>query len=104
MLEEGRFIRSGNNSNTGGNSTHKHGSGSNRNGNLCAAVGSTDANQAVLGFRATNEVDVGVDGGTATYTIPGTGFYIGGRFNHFTKVYGETTESDYEPKYRNFRI
>lgn len=79
---------------TGGSNTisHSHGTNSSRNGNLSAAIGSTNSNAGGLGFKAANELNVGL-AGTATYTVYGGSWGSGGSFNHWTQVWGTTSST-----------
>lgn len=77
---------------TGGSSSvsHVHGSDSSRNGTLSASIGSTNNNAGGLGFRYTNDLNVGM-AGTAIYTVYGSSWGSGGSFNHWTQVWGKTS-------------
>lgn len=81
----------------GGSATHAHGQRDGRNGNLSAAIGATNNNPGVIGYRAVNDTNIGAVGG-ATYVVAGTNIGIGG-WNHFTAVVGQTAEASTVPPY-----
>lgn len=86
----------------GGSATHAHGQRDGRNGNLSAAIGATNNNPGVIGYRAVNDTNIGAVGG-ATYVIAGTNIGIGG-WNHFTAVVGQTAEASNWPPYYAINI
>ena len=81
----------------GGSFTHSHGSLDGRNGNLAAAIGATNNNPNVIGYKAVNDINIGALG-NATYVVAGTNIGIGG-WNHFTAVVGQTAEASISPPY-----
>ena len=81
----------------GGSFTHSHGNLDGRNGNLAAAIGATNNNPAVIGYRAVNDTNIGALG-NATYVVAGTNIGIGG-WNHFTAVVGQTAAANMAPPY-----
>lgn len=81
----------------GGSFTHSHGNLDGRNGNLAAAVGATNNNPAVIGYRAVNDTNIGALG-NATYVVAGTNIGIGS-WNHFTAVVGQTAAANMAPPY-----
>ena len=81
----------------GGSATHTHGQRDGRNGNLSAAIGATNNNPGVIGYRAVNDTNIGALG-NATYVVAGTNIGIGG-WNHFTAVVGQTAEASTVPPY-----
>lgn len=86
----------------GGSATHAHGQRDGRNGNLSAAIGATNNNPGVIGYRAVNDTNIGAVGG-ATYVVAGTNIGIGG-WNHFTAVVGQTAEASNWPPYYAINI
>lgn len=70
--------------------SHYHGSGASQNGSLSAAIGSTDASPAHIGFKAANYFG---GFGNATYTLQFPGYGLNGGFNHFTQVWGTTASA-----------
>lgn len=86
----------------GGSATHTHGQRDGRNGNLSAAIGATNNNPGVVGYRAVNDTNIGALG-NATYVIAGTNIGIGG-WNHFTAVVGQTAEASNWPPYYAINI
>ena len=72
------------------NITHVHGESNTRNGNLAAAIGSSNSNAGGFGFEATNDQVVTVT--TPTYSIVGASYTEGGAFNHWTTIYGATSK------------
>lgn len=82
----------------GGSRNHYHGNGAAQNGSLSAAIGATNGNAGVLGYKTANYYGFG--DGLATYTVNGTGFSNGGAFNHYTQVWGDTAWSSYIPEYK----
>lgn len=81
----------------GGSVTHAHGQRDGRNGNLSAAIGATNNNPGVIGYRAVNDTNIGALG-NATYVVAGANIGIGG-WNHFTAVVGQTAEESTVPPY-----
>lgn len=81
----------------GGSATHAHGNRDGRNGNLSAAIGATNNNPNVIGYKAANDTNIGALGG-ATYVVAGVSVGIGG-WNHFTQVVGQTAEAITYPPY-----
>ena len=81
----------------GGSFTHSHGSLDGRNGNLAAAIGATNNNPNVIGYKAVNDTNIGALG-NATYVIAGgsIGFAC---WNHFTAVVGQTASANIAPPY-----
>lgn len=61
---------------TGGSNSvsHVHGSDSSRNGTLSAAIGSTNSNPGALGFKHTNDLNVGMAGAAEGLSITGHKF------------------------------
>lgn len=72
--------------------THNHGNGGSQNGNLSAAIGSTDANTSYLGFKPANYFG---GFGDATYSLYHGGVHNNGGFNHFTQVWGNTADTTF---------
>lgn len=81
----------------GGSATHTHGNRDGRNGNLAAAIGATNNNANVIGYKAANDTNLAVVG-NATYVVAGTGTGFTG-WNHFTQVVGQTAEASTLPPY-----
>lgn len=81
----------------GGNATHAHGNRDGRNGNLAAAIGATNNNANVIGYKAANDTNLAAVG-NATYVVAGTGTGFTG-WNHFTQVVGQTAEASTLPPY-----
>ena len=81
----------------GGSAIHTHGQRDGRNGNLSAAIGATNNNPGVIGYRAVNDTNIGALG-NATYVVAGANIGIGG-WNHFTAVVGQTAEASAWPPY-----
>ena len=82
---------------SGGSKTHSHGNKNGRNGNLAAAIGATNNNTNVIGYKAANDTDLTAVG-NATYVVAGTGTGFTG-WNHFTQVVGQTAEDSTLPPY-----
>lgn len=82
---------------SGGSKTHSHGNKNGRNGNLAAAIGATNNNTNVIGYKAANDTDLTAVG-NATYVVAGTGTGFTG-WNHFTAVVGQTAEDGTLPPY-----
>lgn len=78
---------------TGGSYVHSHGRG-----NLCAAIGSCDDSPISLGFIASNELNVR-GYGNATYKVNGSSYDSQRLFNHFTSVFGTTSDTSTLPAY-----
>lgn len=70
--------------------SHSHGSNTSRNGTLSATIGSANGNSGALGFKHTNDLDVAL-AGSPTYVVGGSGS-SGGWFNHWTQVWGTTSD------------
>ena len=81
----------------GGSATHAHGQRDGRNGNLAAAIGATNNNANVIGYKAANDTNLAAVG-NATYVVAGTGTGFTG-WNHFTQVVGQTAEASTLPPY-----
>lgn len=81
----------------GGSATHAHGQRDGRNGNLAAAIGATNNNTNVIGYKAANDTSLTAVG-NATYVVAGTGTGFTG-WNHFTAVVGQTAEASTLPPY-----
>ena len=81
----------------GGSATHAHGNRDGRNGNLAAAIGATNNNANVIGYKAANDTNLAAVG-NATYVVAGTGTGFTG-WNHFTQVVGQTAEASTLPPY-----
>lgn len=81
----------------GGSFTHSHGNLDGRNGNLAAAIGATNNNPNVIGYKAANDTNIGALG-NATYVVAGTSIGFGG-WNHFTAVVGQTASDTTAPPY-----
>ncbi len=81
----------------GGSATHAHGNRDGRNGNLAAAIGATNNNANVIGYKAANDTNLAAVG-NATYVVAGSGVGYTG-WNHFTAVVGQTAEDDTLPPY-----
>ncbi len=81
----------------GGSATHTHGQRDGRNGNLSAAIGATNNNPNVVGYKATNDTNIGALG-NATYVVAGTSIGFAS-WNHFTAVVGQTAEANIFPPY-----
>ena len=86
----------------GGSATHAHGNRDGRNGNLAAAIGATNNNPGVIGYRAVNDTNIGAVGG-ATYAVAGTNIGFAS-WNHFTAVVGQTAEASTLPPYYAINI
>ena len=81
----------------GGSATHAHGQRDGRNGNLAAAIGATNNNANVIGYKAANDTNLAAVG-NATYVVAGSGVGYTG-WNHFTQVVGQTAEASTLPPY-----
>lgn len=81
----------------GGSATHAHGNRDGRNGNLSAAIGATNNNANVIGYKAANDTNLAAVG-NATYVVAGSGVGYTG-WNHFTAVVGQTAADDTLPPY-----
>ena len=81
----------------GGSATHAHGQRDGRNGNLAAAIGATNNNANVIGYKAANDTNLATVG-NATYVVAGNGVGYTG-WNHFTQVVGQTVEASTLPPY-----
>lgn len=81
----------------GGSATHTHGDRDGRNGNLAAAIGATNNNANVIGYKAANDTNLAAIG-NATYVVAGSGVGYTG-WNHFTAVVGQTAEDGTLPPY-----
>ena len=81
----------------GGSATHAHGNRDGRNGNLAAAIGATNNNANVIGYKAANDTNLAAVG-NATYVVAGSGVGYTG-WNHFTQVVGQTAEASTLPPY-----
>lgn len=86
----------------GGSATHTHGQRDGRNGNLSAAIGATNNNPNVVGYKATNDTNIGALG-NATYVVAGTSIGFAS-WNHFTAVVGQTAEANTWPPYYAINI
>ena len=86
----------------GGSITHTHGQRDGRNGNLAAAIGATNNNPGVIGYRAVNDTNIRAVGG-ATYAVAGTNIGFAS-WNHFTAVVGQTAEASTVPPYYAINI
>ena len=86
----------------GGSATHAHGQRDGRNGNLAAAIGATNNNANVIGYKAANDTNLAAVG-NATYVVAGTGTGFTG-WNHFTQVVGQTAEANSLPPYYAINI
>ena len=86
----------------GGSATHTHGQRDGRNGNLAAAIGATNNNPNVVGYKATNDTNIGALG-NATYVVAGTSIGFAS-WNHFTAVVGQTAADDTLPPYYAINI
>ena len=85
-----------------GSATHTHGQRDGRNGNLSAAIGATNNNPNVVGYKATNDTNIGALG-NATYVVAGTSIGFAS-WNHFTAVVGQTAEASTLPPYYAINI
>ena len=81
----------------GGSFTHSHGSLDGRNGNLAAAIGATNNNPNVIGYKAVNDTNIGALG-NATYVVAGGSIGFAS-WNHFTAVVGQTASDTTAPPY-----
>ena len=81
----------------GGSFTHSHGSLDGRNGNLAAAIGATNNNPNVVGYKAVNDTNIGALG-NATYVVAGVSIGFAS-WNHFTAVVGQTASDTTAPPY-----
>lgn len=82
---------------TAGSLTHTHGELHGRNGTLSAAIGATSNNAISIGYMVANDQSVGTMG-YPTYTVWGSSYDGNNRyFNHFTKVFGATSEGSSLP-------
>lgn len=86
----------------GGSATHTHGQRDGRNGNLAAAIGATNNNPNVVGYKATNDTNIGALG-NATYVVAGTSIGFAS-WNHFTAVVGQTAADSTLPPYYAINI
>lgn len=94
LMGAGNIVKIGQ---TAGSQTHTHGSLSDRNGTLSAAIGAISDSAIGLGYQAANDQAVGALG-KPTYSVWGQSYDGNNRyFNHFTKVYGETSSGSSIP-------
>lgn len=81
----------------GGSATHTHGNRDGRNGNLAAAIGATNNNPSLLGYKVANDTNLAALG-NATYVVAGSQQSFT-NWNHFTQVVGQTAEASTLPPY-----
>lgn len=99
-ITSGRYLRAANDTNTGGNSSHVHGSYGSYNGSLSALIGASNNDIGRIAYLA-GSAQIG---GQYTYGINGGASRYPGAQDHNTPVVGATSSANNDPLYQDFHV